>query len=740
MAYALIDIGRLIHTPFAAVIGLAVLFSGTGVEAQGLPSGGGFRAGVVVRGDDGRLTLQTPVQAVGEQSPEQPVKVSQPPKPTPQMGRSTIRVCASHGPGCDTYSLAEALGAVAPGGTVVLAPGTYAEAGILAADRVVLRGESGARLKGVAAEGKAALVIKGDNVVVDGLECSGIAVPDRNGACLRLEGHNLTLRNVYFHDSEEGVLAGNGLGSLIIEDSRFERLGGGGGYSHAIYAGRIESLVLRRSQVLSSRDQGHEVKSRATRTLIEDSVVASLDGVDSRLIDVPNGGEVIIRNSLLEKGGKSVNVDVIGYGLEGVGQGPNVLRLENDTVLVDRSQALLVNGAVGTELSQTRVVGGDQRQALTATWLPDRSAAGYLPYPSLKLRQPSDPVPPPDRVGLKPDNTVRVCLTGGCDYNSLAEAFRQARTGTTILVKTGVYREAGVLTAHLVTVRAEPGVLLRGMASEGKAALLVKGNDTVIEGMECTDIGVADHNGACVRLEGRNLTLRRVYFHDSEEGVLVNDGAGTVTIEDSRFERLGSRGQSHGIYVGQVDAFTLRRSAVTAGRGQGHEVKSRAAITRIEDCLIASQDGVDSRLIDLPNGGEAVVRNSVLEKGPNSANDDAIGYGLEGMAWPVNSLRIENSAMIMDRSPNRLVRSRIRAELHDDLVVGSDYGLFHRLTALLTNFVLPGRFGENASMGAGMRWADNRGAAGLPPFPSMPSGPWPAVAEETGDTGAEVRR
>ena len=65
---------------------------------------------------------------------------------------------------------------------------------------------------------------------------------------------------------------------------------------------RRAELVLRRSRVVESVGEGHEVKSRAARTIIENNVIASLTGVDSRQIDLPNGGDIVIRGNVLEKG------------------------------------------------------------------------------------------------------------------------------------------------------------------------------------------------------------------------------------------------------------------------------------------------------------------------------------------------------------------------------------------------------------------------------------------------------
>ncbi len=263
------------------------------------------------------------------------------------------------------------------GDILVLAPGEYREAAVLRNSGVTIRAEAGAHMIGVAAEGKAALVIKGDDTVIEGLECSEISVPDRNGACIRLEGRNLTLRNVYFHDSEQGILGGGG--RILIEESRFERLGKNG-RAHGLYVWGDE-VILRRTWVLSSKSQGHEVKSRAKRTVIEESVIASLDGEDSRLLDISNGGEVVIRNSVLEQGPKSANNEMIGLGYEGLRYEDNDVLIENNIILVDRPRSKIVGGPQPAVVHNNVIVGGKQRPG--NSWYRDRSEAGLAAYPFL---------------------------------------------------------------------------------------------------------------------------------------------------------------------------------------------------------------------------------------------------------------------------------------------------------------------------------------------------------------------
>jgi hypothetical protein len=262
----------------------------------------------------------------------------------------------------------------------------------LRANDVTIQAEKGAHVRGASTQGKAALVIRGNNTTIIGLECSQVKVPDGNGACIRMEGENLTLRNVHFHGNQMGILSGPKSGRVVIEDSVIENNGiAGGALGHNLYING-DALEVRRSRILSARNEGHEIKSRAAKTLIEDCVIASLDAVDSRLIDTPNGGEVILRNNLLEEGPASSNMDIIGFGLERknpkakFNHDINTIVIENNTVLVDRRRgALFLRQADATSITITgnTVIGGEPLDDPGNKWFRTRAEAGFPPYPAI---------------------------------------------------------------------------------------------------------------------------------------------------------------------------------------------------------------------------------------------------------------------------------------------------------------------------------------------------------------------
>lgn len=244
------------------------------------------------------------------------------------------------------------------------------------------------------------------------------------------------------------------------------------------------------------------------------------------------------------------------------------------------------------------------------------------------------------------------------DYPSLAAAARALKDGDVLKINAGVYQQALIINANNVVVEGEGHVILEGAAAGGKAAIVNTGDFNEIRNIECRAIRVKAGNGACVRHEGKHLKLTHVYFHNSQSGLLTAYKPGLVEIIDSRFERLGHRGQAHGVYTngGQL---RISNSLMLGAKGEGHEVKSRSDVTIIEDSVVASLSSRDSRLVDVSNGGELVISRSVLQKGPNSANQDAIGYGLEGISHSNNRITLTENIFVLERSgSNVLVHAR----------------------------------------------------------------------------------
>jgi Right handed beta helix region len=229
-----------------------------------------------------------------------------------------------------------------------------------------------------------------------------------------------------------------------------------------------------------------------------------------------------------------------------------------------------------------------------------------------------------------------------------------ANNGDTLLLAPGVYKECAVVRGSNITIKAErPGTaIFDGVSCEGKAILVLKGNQTLIDGLVFRNASVQDRNGAGIRGEGVGLTVRRSSFSNNENGILYGvNTTGIVTIEDSVFDGNGtcegSGGCAHGIYINQVTRLIVRRSTFI-NTHVGHHLKSRAKSTLIENCLIDDHDkGNSSYLVEIPNGGALVMRDNLLIKGPRTDNRTAfIAFAMEDQQNPSPPPLIERNRFI----------------------------------------------------------------------------------------------
>lgn len=160
-------------------------------------------------------------------------------------------------------------------------------------------------------------VFRGNDIVVENIEFSGARARTRNGSGIRFFGRNLTVRDSYFHDNEDGVLTWTAPdGDVLIERSVFAHNGAGDGYSHNIYIGRVRTFTLRFSYSHDSVS-GHEMKSRASINRIEYNRLTDEDnGNSSYLIDLPEGGYGYVVGNVLEKGERTENPNAIAFASE----------------------------------------------------------------------------------------------------------------------------------------------------------------------------------------------------------------------------------------------------------------------------------------------------------------------------------------------------------------------------------------------------------------------------------------
>ena len=245
------------------------------------------------------------------------------------------------GPGKPYAEPSAAIAAAHAGDTVLIAPGTYYNCAFVRQNDLTIAGSAPgatAVLTDKTCGGKAILVVDGHNITIRNLTLARARVPDNNGAGIRAEGQNLTIDGVKFLNNQDGILsAPEPDGTIIIRNSTFD---GNGvcnpGCAHGVYIGKAKLLRIVNSTFFDTH-QGHHIKSRADRTeVIGCHISDGPNGTASYEIDVPNGGALIVRDNIIEKGPKAENHSaIITIGEEGVDQPTPEILIENNKVRND---------------------------------------------------------------------------------------------------------------------------------------------------------------------------------------------------------------------------------------------------------------------------------------------------------------------------------------------------------------------------------------------------------------------
>lgn len=231
-----------------------------------------------------------------------------------------------------------ALAAAQDGDTVEIdAAGNYTgDVCVWRASNLLIRGVNGRPridANGLSAQNKGIWVVTGNNNTIENIEMTGARVPDRNGACIRLEGIGLTLRRVYFHHNEEGLLTNGRNGDILIEYSEFDFNGDGVGYAHNVYLTNERRLIVRYSYFHRALG-GNVIKSRAAENYLFYNTFASEDAPSSWEVDLPNGGIAVLVGNVVQQGPLSLNNNIVSYMLEGAVAGrTNVLLLAHNTIV-----------------------------------------------------------------------------------------------------------------------------------------------------------------------------------------------------------------------------------------------------------------------------------------------------------------------------------------------------------------------------------------------------------------------
>jgi hypothetical protein len=219
---------------------------------------------------------------------------------------------------------------------------------------------------------------------------------------------------------------------------------------------------------------------------------------------------------------------------------------------------------------------------------------------------------------------------------SLAAALQQAADGDVVQLQAGHHHgQVAVITHKRLTLRGVGGVAVLhadGQNAEGKAALVVRNGDVLVQHIEFRGNRVPDGNGAGIRFERGRLRVSQCSFFDNQNGILTsNHPSAELVVENSSFGQapVGAK-LPHLIYVGNIAHFTLLGSHLSGGQ-EGHLVKSRARINHVRyNYLVDGDAGRAAYELEFPHGGVAHVVGNVIGQSAGTSNPGVVVFGAEG--------------------------------------------------------------------------------------------------------------
>lgn len=162
-----------------------------------------------------------------------------------------------------------------------IAAGTYFDCAIWHAKDLTIEGEAADTtiITDTACAGKALFITDGRNTTIRHLTLARVRVPDGNGAGIRAEARDLTVQDVRFLDSQDGILDGADGGFLRVSDSAFiaDGVSLDGAPTHAVIAGHLDQLRIERSRFAQARG-GDDIASDAKHTELVGNTLADEGG------------------------------------------------------------------------------------------------------------------------------------------------------------------------------------------------------------------------------------------------------------------------------------------------------------------------------------------------------------------------------------------------------------------------------------------------------------------------------
>ncbi len=208
----------------------------------------------------------------------------------------------------------EAAAVARDGDTIEIDTGTYRDCSVWRAAGLTIEAHGpNVTITGRPCFERGLFIMAGADATVRGLTFLGARGLGHNAAGILGLADNLTVENSRFADNENGILAGGTAASRVrVFGSTFQGNDSClGACAHGVYVGSAIALLEVSGSRFLGTQTAHSVKSRALSTVVAYNEIADGDdGTSSYLIDVPNGGDVLIEHNDLRKGARSSNAEV----------------------------------------------------------------------------------------------------------------------------------------------------------------------------------------------------------------------------------------------------------------------------------------------------------------------------------------------------------------------------------------------------------------------------------------------
>jgi len=279
-------------------------------------------------------------------------------------------------------------------------------------------------------------------------------------------------------------------------------------------------------------------------------------------------------------------------------------------------------------------------------------------------------------VAAAPAVAATLTVGPGKTYATPCAAIAAAQPNDEVDVSPGTYTDTCSIAVSGLTLKGvggQPKIDLTGGSPSGqKGIYVIDAPGVTIENLELTGAVISaanGENGAGIRVEAQNLTVRGCYIHDNQNGILGQPltAGGTLLIEGNEFSHnaLGngcddsSLGDSctHNVYIGaNVQTLTFQynwsHNLATDTPDKGHLLKSRAQQSYVLYNRLTGETDTDSYEIDLPQGGLAVVVGNLVEKPPSSGNGISLAYAEEGLSNADHRIFVAGNTFVNNHGGN----------------------------------------------------------------------------------------